>query len=94
MHRLPFPTGRIRAKEVGELIHSDVCGPMQETSLSGARYYVLFKDDCSGWRVVHFLKNKSEVATNFKLYAARLETETGKTVKTLRSDNGGEYRGE
>lgn len=49
MHRLPFPTGRIRAKEVGELIHSDVCGPMQEKSLSGARFYVLFKDDCSGW---------------------------------------------
>jgi hypothetical protein len=48
MHRLPFPTERIRAKEVGDQIHSDFCGPMQEASLSGACYYVLFKDNCSG----------------------------------------------
>ena len=45
MHRLPFPVGRIRAKEVGQLIHSDVIGPMQEASLNGARYCVVFKDD-------------------------------------------------
>lgn len=29
MHRTPFSKGRTRATEVGELIHSDVCGPMQ-----------------------------------------------------------------
>ena len=45
MHRLPFPTGRIRGTQVGQLIHSDVCGPMQTTTPGGARYYVLFKDD-------------------------------------------------
>ena len=29
MHRLPFPIRRTRANQIGGLIHSDVCGPMQ-----------------------------------------------------------------
>lgn len=66
---------------------------MQEASLKGARYYVIFKDDFSGWRIDNFLKNKSEVANPFRLFVARLKAEAGKTVKTLRSDNGGEYGG-
>ncbi len=33
-HRQPFPIGRHRAFRVGELIHSDICGPMSTLSLS------------------------------------------------------------
>ena len=29
MNRIPFPKGWSRATELGELIHSDVCGPMR-----------------------------------------------------------------
>jgi transposase InsO family protein len=94
MHRLPFPSGRVRAKQVGQLIHSDVCGPMQTSTPSGARYFVSFQDDFSGWRVVRFLRNKSEVEECFKEYVNKLRGETGKCVHTLRSDNGGEFMGE
>lgn len=46
LHRLPFPTsGRIRAAQVGTLIHSDVCGPMSKPSPGEARFFVIFKDD-------------------------------------------------
>ncbi|GBM48031.1 hypothetical protein AVEN_34361-1 [Araneus ventricosus] len=31
----------------GALIHADVCGPMQERSIGGSRYFVCFKDDFS-----------------------------------------------
>jgi len=64
---------------------------MQVATPGGSRYFVIFKDDFSGWCVVRFMKHKSEVAELFQCYAAQMETETGKKVKTLRSDNGGEY---
>lgn len=35
MHRLPFESGRRRATKVGEIIQSDVCGPMQPPSPNG-----------------------------------------------------------
>jgi hypothetical protein len=36
-----------RATKAGEIIHADVCGPMEESSLRGMRFYVCFKDDFS-----------------------------------------------
>ncbi len=62
-------------------------------SMSGARYFVIFKDDFSGFRVLCPLKQKSEVFDLFKQYVARLSRETGKSVTTLRSDGGGEFTG-
>lgn len=45
-HRESFPQeSKWRAKEPLELIHSDVCGPMQTPSLSGNRYFITFIDD-------------------------------------------------
>ncbi|KAG2963263.1 hypothetical protein PC120_g27553 [Phytophthora cactorum] len=80
-----------RAKQVLEVIHSDVCGPMQTSTFSGKRYFVTFTDDKSHFCVVYLLRNKSEVADKFAEFVAMAETQTGKRVKTLRSDNGGEY---
>ncbi|KAG3113150.1 hypothetical protein PI126_g24765 [Phytophthora idaei] len=77
-----------RAKQVVEVVHSDVCGPMQTPTFGGKRYFVTFIDDKSHFSVVYLLRNKSEVTAKFAEFA---ETQTGKRVKTLRSDNGGEY---
>lgn len=87
---LPYG-GRTRGKSVGELIHSDVCGPMSVSSPGGSRYFVTFKDDFSGYCVIHFLKSKSDVAPLFQQFVRRVQVETGKQVTVLRSDNGGEY---
>jgi hypothetical protein len=91
MHRLPFPVGRTRANQVGQLIHADVCGPMHVTTPSGARFFLLLTDDFSGWRHVFFLKQKSDVPEFFKEYVNILRSETGNLIHTLRSDNGGEF---
>uniref|UniRef100_H3HA05 Integrase catalytic domain-containing protein n=1 Tax=Phytophthora ramorum TaxID=164328 RepID=H3HA05_PHYRM len=80
-----------RAKHVLEVVHSDVCGPMQTPTFGGKRYFVTFIDDKSHFCVVYLLRNKSEVAAKFAEFVAFAETQTGKRVKTLRSDNGGEY---
>lgn len=39
MHRITFSTGRTRATDIGVLIHSDVCGPMQEITPGGSCYF-------------------------------------------------------
>uniref|UniRef100_H3H8T6 Integrase catalytic domain-containing protein n=1 Tax=Phytophthora ramorum TaxID=164328 RepID=H3H8T6_PHYRM len=80
-----------RAKHVLEVVHSDVCGPMQTPTFGGKRYFVTFIDDKSHFCMVYLLRNKSEVAAKFAEFVAFAETQTGKRVKTLRSDNGGEY---
>lgn len=93
-HRQPFPTdGRNRAKRIGEIIHSDLVGPMSVNSPGGARYFALFKDDFSGFCSVSFLKHKSEAANSFQAFVHRVEVETGNRINTLRTDNGGEYVG-
>uniref|UniRef100_H3H2R9 Retrovirus-related Pol polyprotein from transposon TNT 1-94-like beta-barrel domain-containing protein n=1 Tax=Phytophthora ramorum TaxID=164328 RepID=H3H2R9_PHYRM len=54
-----------RAKHVLEVVHSDVCGPMQTPTFGGKRYFVTFIDDKSHFCVVYLLRNKSEVAAKF-----------------------------
>ena len=75
----------------GEKIHSDVCGPIKIKSPSGSRYFLLFKDECTRYRKVCFLKYKSEVAGKFKEFEALVATQIGTKIKVLRSDNGTEY---
>ncbi|KAH9803717.1 hypothetical protein KPL71_001892 [Citrus sinensis] len=44
-----------------------------------------------GFKSVYPIKKKSDVFTVFKEYKARVERESGKKIKCLRTDNGGEY---
>ena len=67
MHRLPFPKkSEHRAKSALELIHTDLCGPMQVASVGGSRYLLSFIDDYSRYSVICLLKQKSEVLGKFK----------------------------
>ena len=87
----PFPSSDSRATGILDLIHSDVSGRMSHVSLSGYEYYVLFIDDHSRRTWIYFLKTKSEVFKRFQGFRALVETQTGRKIKSLRSDNGGEY---
>lgn len=91
MHRLSFGEREEKAKKCGEIIHADVCGPANVTSLGGARYFLLLKDDYSHLRTVYFLKQKSEVITNLKKFIKWSEKQSGHPIKILRSDNGTEF---
>ena len=91
-HCTPLPNeGGKRATELLELIHTDVCGPMSTNSIGGARYFVTFIDDKSRKTFVYFLRTKDQVFTKFKEFRAMVQIQTGKRIKALRSDNGGEY---
>ncbi len=94
MSRNPFPKkSQGRATKPYEVIHSDVCGPMQVDSKGGSKYMVTFIDNYSRYATAYFIKNKSEVLTKFKEYVTYVEKQGGDhtNVKLLRTDNGGEY---
>uniref|UniRef100_A0A251T6N3 Putative zinc finger, CCHC-type n=1 Tax=Helianthus annuus TaxID=4232 RepID=A0A251T6N3_HELAN len=76
-----------------QLIHSDICGPMRTESIGGCRYFITFIDDYSRKTWVYFLKLKSEALSYFKLFKALSENQSDHTIKTLRTDRGGEYCG-
>ena len=92
IHRISFSNGRRTTCIIGELVHSDVGGPMSFTSINGERYYVIFKDDFSGYVKTYFLKKKSEVFSYYRLLAAWIKNQTGLDILTLRSDGGGEFK--
>ncbi|KAM1409238.1 hypothetical protein ACFX2I_009652 [Malus domestica] len=80
-----------RATEILGLIHTDVCGPMSTTSRGGFSYYITFTDDHSRFGYVYLMKYKSESFERFKEFKNEVEKQTGKQIKILRSDRGGEY---
>ena len=90
-HRLPFPISDSRATKLCELIHADLCGPFEVPSLGGAKYFLLLKDDYSGYRKVYFLKNKSEVKEKIENFLPLAKNVTGNKIVTIRTDNGTEF---
>ena len=47
MTRSPFVGQMARAKDMLEIIHSDVCGPFREMARVGFFYFITFIDDLS-----------------------------------------------
>lgn len=55
------------------------------------RYFLTFNDDYSRRTWVYFLKRESEVFDKFKEFKALVEKQSGYHIKSLRSNQGGEY---
>ena len=91
MTRSSFKSKTYTSKEVLELVHTDLCGPIEVQSYKGDKYIMLLVDDYSRMMTVMFLKQKSDAFQMFKWYVARVEKEIGKSLKCLRSDRGGEF---
>src|ERR1700733_13405567 len=92
-HRQPSHQPATRATEPLELIHSDLCGPIDPTTYGGTNYYLLFTDDYTRMTHIYPLKKKSlaDVLEKFREYKPEVEKQTGKVIKRLRTDGGGEY---
>ena len=67
MTRRPFPKkSESKTDEILDLIHTDVCGPMQTTIPRGKRYFTTMIDDLSRYTAVYLLGQKSEVPEKTK----------------------------
>ena len=87
----PYPRNNNKGKGILDIFHSDICGAMQTTSLSGYVYYASFIDDYSRKNWNYFLKKKDEVFEKLKEFKALVENLSENRIDTLRSDNGGEF---
>eukprot|EP00171_Calliarthron_tuberculosum_P022155 IDg22155t1 len=91
-HRAPIPKkSDSQASAVLDLVHSDVVGPIEVQSIGGSHYFITFIDDYSNWTVEYAMRNKSETFEYFKKFHKQAEAHTGRKLKVLRTDNGGEY---
>ncbi|GKU96667.1 hypothetical protein SLEP1_g9878 [Rubroshorea leprosula] len=91
-HRDAFPKGKARrALKPAELIHADVCGPMNTLSLNKSMYFIVFVDDFSRLTWVYFAKEKSDAFLIFKKFKALVEKQSGCSIKVLWIYQGGEF---
>jgi hypothetical protein len=67
-HRSLFSKNKHRERLafLGDLVHIDLCGPISTPTVGGARYFILFKDDSLGYKVIECLKTKPELFDTFK----------------------------
>ena len=91
MTKSSFKSKTYTSNEVLELVHTDLCGPIEVKSYKGDRYIMLFVDDYSRMMRVMFLKQKYDAFQMFKWYLAKVEKETGKILKCIRFYRGGEF---
>ena len=85
-----FPTSSWRANRRLQLVHSDVCGPLQN-SFGGCKYFLLFIHDFSRMTWVYFLKNKWDAFEKFKIFRQLVENEVKEKIGTLKTNNGGVF---
>ena len=80
-----------RAQTILKLVHSDTCGPISPASNGNKKYSMIFIDDFSRKASTYFLHAKSEAFNCFNKFCATMKMETGRRVKALRTDRGGEF---
>jgi len=74
-----------------QLLHGDICGPISPPTPSGNRFFLLLVDDYSRYMWIALLPSKDTAAAAIKRIQAAAERKTGKRVRALRTDRGGEF---
>ena len=88
----PFPSNRDkRTYDTFELLHFDICGPMEEISMGESKYLLLILDKASGCMKSFCLHAKLESEDNVKKYIKMVQTQFGKKVKFVRHDGAREF---
>ena len=88
--KAPFVGQSERASELLGLAHTDVCGLMNSTARGGFQYFITFTDDLSRYDYIYLMRTKAESFEKFKDFQNEVQNHTGKTIKFIRSDRGGE----
>ena len=80
-----------RATRPLELIHGDLCGPITPSTMGGNIYVFVVIDDHTRYMWISLLKEKSESFGKLKKMRGVMEQETGESITTFRTDQGGEF---
>src|SRR3954471_1743365 len=91
MTKTPFSRTMERATDLLEIIHTDVCNPMNIKARDKYHYFLTFIDDLSRYGYIYLMKHKSEIFEKFKEFQSEVENHRDKKIRFLRSDRGDEY---
>ncbi|KAL0455142.1 UNVERIFIED_CONTAM: hypothetical protein Slati_0853400 [Sesamum latifolium] len=91
MTKKPFVGQSVIDNSLLDLVHTDVCGPLNTPARGGFSYFITFTDDHSRYGYVYLMRYKSEAFGRFKEYRLEVENQTSRKIKALQSDRGGEY---
>ncbi|UYV76882.1 K02A2.6-like, partial [Cordylochernes scorpioides] len=89
--RKSFGNERSRATRPLEIVHTDLCGPIEPLTHDNKKYIMTFLDDYTHFCYVYLLSNKYEAKEYIKEYVNEVERFLNVKVSKLRCDNGGEY---
>lgn len=80
MARTSFPkASESKSSAVGELIHTNLCGPLEAATRSEKRYSMTMADDFGRYCVLYLLSNKSEATKKIAVYTKMMQTQHGIT---------------
>ena len=69
----PFKAKGYRAKEVLDLVHAKLCGPMSTSARDGYEYFITFTDDYSRYGYIYLMRHKSEAFEKFKEFKTEVK---------------------
>nr|GEV80132.1 retrovirus-related Pol polyprotein from transposon TNT 1-94 [Tanacetum cinerariifolium] len=82
---VPSSKGRLN------LLHIDLCGPMQVASINGKKYILVIVDDYSRYTWTLFLRSKDETPEMLKDFLTMIQRNLQASVITVRTDRGTEF---
>ena len=80
-----------RAKNIGERMFV-VISSIKHKSAGGAKFWALFMDDCSGFLINRFLREKSDLARQGSMLIKKLNDQHGIKIKVIRCGNTGKTK--
>jgi transposase InsO family protein len=93
-HKAPiYNNPRPRVEKVGQIFHTDVCGPMSIPSINDNRWLCIVVNDVSRLPFPFFMKNKDDAAIYIKEYVKMVNTQQLGRVKVqqMYSDGDSEF---
>ncbi|XP_011101267.1 uncharacterized protein LOC105179360 [Sesamum indicum] len=78
-----FVGQRALANGLLDLIHTDVCGPLNTPTRGGFSYFITFTNDHSRYGYLYLIRYKSEVFRRFKEYRLEVENQIDRKIKAL-----------
>lgn len=84
LSRTPIPKKAERkSTQILDLVHTDLCGPMETPTPSGNRFLMTLIDDYSRYCVVYLLSKKSEAADKIVEYVRYVENLFGRKPRVI-----------
>ena len=92
LHRQSFPLSNTRASRIFELIHVGIWEAYKCATYNGYKYFLTIVDDYSRASWIHLMSTKSNAFPLLQSFITYIENQFGFSVKTIRTDNGSEFK--